>query len=70
MRRRERLVQVEVHHIEPHVPGACNADERVEVGAVVVDERTRLVGETGNLHDVLLEDAQGVGIGQHHRRDR
>ena len=35
----ERLVQVEVHHVEAHVAGPRHAHQRVEVGAVVVQKR-------------------------------
>ena len=67
--RREGLVQVEVHHVEAHVAGPRHPDQRVEVGAVVVQQRAGVVGEPRDLEDVLLEDAEGVGVGHHHRGD-
>ena len=39
VRRRKCLVQVEVHHVDAHVAGAGDADERVHVGAVHVEQR-------------------------------
>ena len=69
MRRGERLVQVEVDDVEAHVAGAGDADQRIEVRAVVVDERAGLVRETRDVDDVLLEDAERVRVGEHHRGD-
>ncbi len=69
MRRREGLVQVEVDDVEAHVARARHPDQSVEVCAVVVDERTSFVREVRDLHDVLLENAERVRVGQHHGRD-
>src|SRR4029077_1986623 len=69
VRRRERFVQVEVHHVEAHVSGPSYADERIEVGAVVVEKRTGGVRRLRDLEYVLLEDAERVGVGEHDRRD-
>ena len=68
MRRRERLVQVDVHDVEAHVAGTRDTQHRVEVGSVVVHQAAGLVYKTGNLGDVLLEHAHGVGVGHHHCR--
>ena len=43
VRGRESLVEVEVHHIEAHVAGAANAQNRVGVGPVVVQEAALIV---------------------------
>ena len=45
VRRRERLVQVDVHDVEAHVAGPARPEDRVEVRAVAVDEPARVVDE-------------------------
>ena len=53
----------------PRSPGTHLADDRVEVGAVAIDESAgSMDGVADRLH-VGLEQAAGVGIGDHHRRD-
>ena len=69
MRRGEGLVQVQVHHVGAEVAGTHLADQRVHVGAVHVKQRALGVQHVGDLVDLLLEDAQRVGIGQHQRGD-
>ena len=65
VRRGERLVEVEVHDVEAHIAGAYLADEGVHVGSVVVEQTAGLVDEGGNLLDLRLEEAEGVGVGHH-----
>ena len=67
MRRRERLVQVQVHHVGAEVAGTHLADQRVHVGAVHVKQRALGVQHFGDLVDLLLKHAQRVGIGEHQR---
>ena len=69
VRRGEGLVQVEVHDVDAEVAGANLADQRVHVGAVHVEQRALVVEHVGDLVDLLLEDAEGVGIGEHERGD-
>ena len=69
MRRGERLVEVDMHHVEAHVARAAYAEDGVEVGAVVVHQAAAFVHHAGNLGDVCLKDAQRVGVGHHHARD-
>ena len=69
VRCREGLVQIEVHDIEAHVAGPRDADQRVEVRTVVVEERTGVVRQLRDLQDVLLEDSERVRVGQHDRGD-
>ena len=63
----EGLVQVDVDHVHAHVARAGLAHDGVEVGPVVVAEGAGLVDQTGDLEDVLLEEPQGVGVGEHDR---
>ena len=67
VRRGEGLVQVQVHHVGAEVAGTHLADQRVHVGAVHVEQRALGVQHVGNLVDLLLEDAQRIGIGEHQR---
>ena len=58
-------MRVEVHDVEAHVAGAADAEDGVDVGAVVVEQAAGLVHEPGDLGDVLVEHAEGVGVGEH-----
>ena len=62
-------MQVQVHDVGAEVAGANLADQRVHVGAVHVEQRALGVQHVGDLVDLLLEDAQRIGIGQHQRGD-
>ena len=65
VRLREGLVQVDVDDVEAHVAGARVAHDRVQVGAVVVEGPARVVDDLGDLRDVLVEEPEGVRVGQH-----
>ena len=43
MRRREGLVEVDVHNVEAHIARAGYSEERIEVGSVVVHKAAGLV---------------------------
>ena len=51
VRRRERLVQVHVDDVEAHVARLDLAQDRVEVGAVVIQQPARLVHDVANVED-------------------
>ena len=61
----EGLVQVQVDDVEAHVAGPHHTQDGVEIGTVVVEETTDLVDGIGDGHDVLLEEPQGVRVGEH-----
>ena len=65
---RKGLVEVHVDDVEPHVPWPGDAEDRIEVGAVVVREGRRVVDRLSQFGDVLLEQAEGVRVGQHDAR--
>ena len=69
MRSRKRLVQVQVHQVDAEIAGARLPDQRVHVGAVHVEQAALSVQNLGDLVDLLLEDAQRVGVGEHERGD-
>ncbi len=69
MRRRERLVQVDVHGIDAEVAGADLADDGVEVGAIAIEVGAGLVDSVRDSTNVRLEQAAGVGVGEHDRGD-
>ena len=62
---RERLVQVDVHDVEAHVPGSRDAADGVEVRAVVVHQRTGTVEDVADLLDVLVEEAERRRVREH-----
>ena len=64
----ECLVQVHVHSVEAHVARPADAHERVQIGAVVVEHRPGRVHKLCYVQDLPLEQAQGVGVGQHQGR--
>ena len=65
----ERLVQVQVRDVGAELARLCEADERVQVGAVHVHLTARVVHESADLADRLLVDAVRRGIRDHQRRD-
>ena len=69
VRLRERLVQVEVDDVEAHVARARAPHHRVEVRAVVVERRARVVDERGDLLDVRVEQPERVRVGEHQAGD-
>ena len=60
VRRRERLVQVEVHHVDAEIARPRDAHQRVHVGAIHVNQRAFGVQDLGRLDDVLLEHAERI----------
>src|SRR4051812_9484643 len=67
MRDAERLVQIEMADIGAVIAGPAEADLRIEVGAVEIDLAAMAVHDVADLANVLLENAVGRGIGDHHR---
>ena len=63
----EGLVQIDVQQVDAEVAGAHLADHGVHVGAVAVDVAAHLVGQAADLGDLALEEAEGVGHGDHDR---
>ncbi len=62
-------MQVDVHRIDAEVARAHLADDRVEVRTVAIDIAAHGVDRIGDFAEVLFEQAAGVGVGDHHRRD-
>jgi aconitase A len=65
VRLRERLVQVEVDDVEPHVAGPRDPHHRVEVRAVVVERRAGVVHDPRDLLDVAVEQPERVRVREH-----
>ncbi len=55
--------------VEAHVARPGLTHDRVEVGAVVVEQAADLVDQRGDLGDVAIEDPEGVRVGQHQAGD-
>ena len=62
---RKRLVEVELEDIDPRVARPGDPHDRIQVGAIAVDLPTLAVNDLRDLGDMLLEEAQGVGVGHH-----
>ncbi len=58
-------MQVEVHDINAQVTWAGNAENGVEVRAIVIDEAARLMDDVDHPLDVLIPESKRVGIGDH-----
>jgi hypothetical protein len=56
-------MQVEVHDVDGQIAGADDAEDGVEVCAVVVDQATGFVDECDDLLDVLVPESEGVCSG-------
>ena len=65
---REGLVQVVVDDVEAHVAGARDPDDGVQVRAVVVQERARIVEDRRDLLDALVEEPERRGVREHEAR--
>ena len=62
-------MQIQVHQVDAEVAGTHFADQRVHVGAVHIKQAAFSVHDVGDLVNLLLENSEGVGIGQHQRGD-
>ena len=62
-------MQVDMHHIEAHIAWATGSQHRIQVGTIVVHQRTSLMHHLCNLRDGMLENTQRIGIGHHHSSD-
>ena len=69
MRGREGLVQIEVQCVDAELGGQHPPDDRVEIGTVAIEERAGAMHRGGDVEDLVLEQAAGVGVGQHQRGD-
>jgi hypothetical protein len=58
-------VQVDVDDVEAHVAGPGDPADGVQVRAVVIHQRSSAVEDRRDLLDVLVEEAQRRGVGQH-----
>ncbi len=67
---RESLVQIVMQHIESQVPRARDAQQRIHIGAIPVNQAANRMHQTDYLFDVLVEQAKGVRIGEHQAGQR
>ena len=56
---------IELDDIHAEVPELYEPHERVQVCPVAVDEPALSVHDIGDLDDLLFEEPQGVGVGEH-----
>ena len=69
VRSAEGLVKVQVQDIEAHVARTYLAEQRVHIGAVVVEQAAAFVHQGSYLAYFLLEEAEGVRVGHHNAGD-
>ena len=58
-----------MHHVEAEIARPRNAGQRIHIGAVAVDQPAAIVDQAHDLADVLLEQAERIGIGHHDARN-
>ncbi|MPN24717.1 hypothetical protein SDC9_172119 [bioreactor metagenome] len=58
-------MQIQVHHVEPHVPRAGDAQDGVHVGAVVIQQAARFMHHVRDFSDIGIKQPQRIGVGQH-----
>ncbi len=58
-------MQIDVHGVDAEIARTHHAHDGVEIGAVAVEVGARLVHGCGDVDDLGLEQAAGVGVGQH-----
>ena len=68
MRRAERFMQIQVHHVHARVPGPHNTGQCVHVRAVHVQQRAFGMQNFRNFRNTLFENSQRRRIGNHQRR--
>ena len=62
-------VEVEMDDVEAHIAWPRDAHDGVRVGAVIVELAACRMYLLGNLDDVLVEEAERVGVRHHQRGD-
>ncbi len=67
--RGERLVEIQVHQVEPHGREQRLAQEGIGIGAVAVHQAARPVHQGARGRHVLFKDAERIGIGEHEAGD-
>ncbi len=68
MRGPKCLVKVDVHDVDTGISGAELSQNGIEVCTIIVDEGVMLVCDFGNLGNVAIENAKGIGVCQHNGR--
>ena len=63
-------MQIVVHHVETEIARAHDAGDRVQIGAVAIDEAAAAVDEPHHLFEVLLEQAERIRVGHHDAGER
>ena len=58
-----------MHDVDAHEAGLRDAEYGVEVRPVTVDQPSRLVYQARDLQEVLFEQPQGIGVGEHQAGD-
>ena len=62
-------MQIDVHHIETHITRATSPQHRIEIGTIVIHQRTTAMDQLCNRRNAGLKESEGIGIGHHHGGD-
>lgn len=65
MRRRERFVQVVVHHVNPQRRRLDDTQQRVHIRAVAVNEAARFMNHPRHIENILVKKAERIRVGNH-----
>ena len=65
MRRRKSFVQIDMHRIDAEIGRPHASDDGVEIGAIAIEIGAGFMHVLGDGNNIALEQAAGVGIGQH-----
>ena len=69
VRCRERLVQIDMQHVDAEIAGPRDSHHRIQIRAVHVNQRAVRVEKPGNLGDLGFKNAKRVRIRDHDRRN-
>ena len=58
-------MKVQVHHVEPEIGQFHPPQQGIHIGAVAVHQSARLDAPFRTAHDVGVEEAQSIGLGDH-----
>ena len=65
MRATECLVWVVVHHIRTKIARSSDAQNRIHVGAIQIDQATMSMDQFGDLFNLMIKQAKRIRIGDH-----
>ena len=65
VRRREGLMKIEMHNIEPHISRPCDTHYSVEIGSIIVAKTSGFMDDIRYFEDILVKKTYCVRVCQH-----